>query len=1140
MNKIFKIVWSYVRNTWVVVSELDGNKRFCRKQKKWGKVTLAAIVTAGIVTGMPIVGMAQHQNEVTIQKNIQKQEKSTKNKKMSVEITKNSSENSSLLFMAGKGLQVTNQNNTITYSLKALPGELHYFSISDTGKLPGGDAPNYANDGAKGQNSIAIGVQATTVPKAIGAIAIGSFNIANDETLNAKGMNFIGANVNGPYGISIGSDSCAGSYSTSLGTGAQGGTGSTAIGFGAMAGTLGISIGFNAHTMDKAPGKTILQLLQDPASQHSIAIGNDASTLSAGSIALGRASVGGYSENSPIYKSAIKPAYLTGEIKNVNGAKVDPFDPAWGWISVGRAGNFPDDDINNGGTVDDKNAGSKKDKYFRAGIMIHRRISNVAGGVLGADAVNVFQLRSLDNKIRHTYIKKNELKEELTKAGIRFNCTGQSSSATSTSVNPNAPFVLGDGLMQQGYDENNIPKIGLNKQWIKEQIWPKGTLPNNHFISIGAPENFTNIKNYKNDGASLAVKSIAIGPGASVKNGILSAISIGTGNSNLIGNPDDIKEQVDRFDSDTKRPIRVNQAGAYVGADFGIAIGMDSLVDEDASRAIAIGVGSWARDNNSIALGSSAVADTPGSIAIGQNSQAGYYDDSSQYSEKAFLIGEKDKFSPDNGWVSFGNSSIIRRISHIAGGAEDTDAVNVQQLKALQNNITNDFVKKSEIGQLIQQNIGNEFVKKSDIPNMNEFAKKSDIPNVNEFAKKSDIPNVNEFAKKSDIPNVNEFAKKLDIPNVNEFAKKSDIPNVNEFAKKSDIPNMNEFAKKSDIPNVNEFAKKSDIPNVNEFAKKSDIPKQVNQYVQSHSDELKHSLGISPTSGDRTSLKLQYANAQGNMNSSSINSLVIQGQKGVSIQVKYKDGQGNIIASLSPDIVVGKVDPTIQTREAQEDIPKNGSFMVVGKAGKGIWLDGATGQVTIGKVVTVPSADGSKQIVKGVTMTAEGQALVLNNVKLSGLKKGVAGSDAVTVGQLQDIGQAIDEKFVSAKDHTDNGVAGAAALAALHAQAFDSENKLDVAAGFGRYGKANVAALGMFYHPNENMTFSLGSTFGKEHNVINAGVSLRVGQGHMPIPMSKAAMVQALIRQGNMIVQQEKQIRQLTAWVQALQNGQKK
>ena len=1092
MNKIFKIVWSYVRNTWVVVSELDGNKRFCRKQKKWGKVTLAAIVTAGIVTGMPIVGMAQNQNEVAIQKNIQKQEKSTKNKKMAVEITKNSSENTSFLFMAGKGLQVTNQNNTITYSLKALPGELHYFSISDTEKLPGGDAPNYANDGAKGQNSIAIGVQATTVPKAIGAIAIGSFNIANDETLNEKGVNFIGANVNGPYGISIGSDSCASSYSTSLGTGAQGGAGSTAIGFGAMAGTLGISIGFNAHTMDKAPGKTILQLLQDPGSQHSIAIGNDASTLSAGSIALGRASVGGYSENSPIYKMAIKPAYLTGEIKNVNGAKVDPFDPAWGWISVGRAGNFPDDDINNGGTVDDKNAGSKKDKYFRAGIMIHRRISNVAGGVLGADAVNVFQLRSLDNKIRHTYIKKNELKEELTKAGIRFNCTGQSSSATSTSVNPNAPFVLGDGLMQQGYDENNIPKIGLNKQWIKEQIWPKGTLPNNHFISIGAPENFTNIKNYENDGASLAVKSIAIGPGASVKNGILSAISIGTGNSNLIGNPDDIKEQVDRFDSDTKRPIRVNQAGAYVGSDFGIAIGMDSLVDEDASRAIAIGVGSWARDNNSIALGSSAVADTPGSIAIGQNSQAGYYDDSSQYSEKAFLIGEKDKFSPDNGWVSFGNSSIIRRISHIAGGAEDTDAVNVQQLKALQNNITNDFVKKSEIGQLIQQNIGNE------------------------------------------------FAKKSDIPNVNEFAKKSDIPNMNEFAKKSDIPNVNEFAKKSDIPNVNEFAKKSDIPNVNEFAKKSDIPKQVNQYVQSHSDELKHSLGISPTSGDRTSLKLQYANAQGNMNSSSINSLVIQGQKGVSIQVKYKDGQGNIIASLSPDIVVGKVDPTIQTREAQEDIPKNGSFMVVGKAGKGIWLDGATGQVTIGKVVTVPSADGSKQIVKGVTMTAEGQALVLNNVKLSGLKKGVAGSDAVTVGQLQDIGQAIDEKFVSAKDHTDNGVAGAAALAALHAQAFDSENKLDVAAGFGRYGKANVAALGMFYHPNENMTFSLGSTFGKEHNVINAGVSLRVGQGHMPIPMSKAAMVQALIRQENMIVQQEKQIRQLNAWVQALQNGQKK
>lgn len=84
--------------------------------------------------------------------------------------------------------------------------------------------------------------------------------------------------------------------------------------------------------------------------------------------------------------------------------------------------------------------------------------------------------------------------------------------------------------------------------------------------------------------------------------------------------------------------------------------------------------------------------------------------------------------------------------------------------------------------------------------------------------------------------------------------------------------------------------------------------------------------------------------------------------------------------------------------------------------------------------------------------------------------------------------------------------AGAAALAALHPLDFDSHDKWDIAAGFGNYRNASAAAVGLFYRPNERTMMSLGWTMGDDRNMINAGISVKLGRGDVYTRYSKVEM----------------------------------
>lgn len=82
-----------------------------------------------------------------------------------------------------------------------------------------------------------------------------------------------------------------------------------------------------------------------------------------------------------------------------------------------------------------------------------------------------------------------------------------------------------------------------------------------------------------------------------------------------------------------------------------------------------------------------------------------------------------------------------------------------------------------------------------------------------------------------------------------------------------------------------------------------------------------------------------------------------------------------------------------------------------------------------------------------------------------------------------------------AKNHkiSERGIAGTAALAALHPLDFDPDHKLDVMAGYGHFHGSNSVALGMAYRPNEDLMFTVGSTVGNGDTVVNAGISYKVG-----------------------------------------------
>ena len=106
------------------------------------------------------------------------------------------------------------------------------------------------------------------------------------------------------------------------------------------------------------------------------------------------------------------------------------------------------------------------------------------------------------------------------------------------------------------------------------------------------------------------------------------------------------------------------------------------------------------------------------------------------------------------------------------------------------------------------------------------------------------------------------------------------------------------------------------------------------------------------------------------------------------------------------------------------------------------------------------------------------------------------------VGSVESGIASVNQRVSNLDSRINKVGAGAAALAALHPVSGDG-TKFGVAAGVGIYNGQKAVAIGGSYSPNDMTTISVGGAVGNGENMVNAGVSLKVGAGNA---MSKAQM----------------------------------
>lgn len=410
------------------------------------------------------------------------------------------------------------------------------------------------------------------------------------------------------------------------------------------------------------------------------------------------------------------------------------------------------------------------------------------------------------------------------------------------------------------------------------------------------------------------------------------------------------------------------------------------------------------------------------------------------------------------------------KISGVAAGVADTDAVNVGQLKeVVQAGNTDTHIKPGEYGVGADNKVNMDVVDKN--------------------------------------------GNKVDTVTIKDVAKASDVGNVNNIA--SDIKNQ-DGSHTTVVDAVNNLNQKLDN-------KVGDL-----NYVEG-------GKGNYVTNGENTTTsigKLDQA-LKDVAATAAKHTTVTQGDNITVTPGTNTDGSKNYNVALKKDITVESV--TANTFKADQTVMNKDGLKVGNK------VSVSATAVTAGQ--TSISNDGLK--VNGKTYVSD-SGLNANDQKITNVADGKVekgSTDAVNGGQLyNETRVAKDGNFVkksntagenlSALDNQvtantesiyhmngrisdlDNRVnkvgAGAAALAALHPLDFDPDAKWDFAAGYGNYRGANAAAVGAYYRPNEDTMFSVGGTFGNGENMVNAGVSFKLGSGSSHVSTSRVAMAKEI------------------------------
>lgn len=553
----------------------------------------------------------------------------------------------------------------------------------------------------------------------------------------------------------------------------------------------------------------------------------------------------------------------------------------------------------------------------------------------------------------------------------------------------------------------------------------------------------------------------------------------------------------------------------------GTAIGTTAKADDD--YATAVGLGAEATAVNSTALGMQAKATQKDSVALG----AGSVDRAATKETKGTIalsdgaIRDYGNFAGSNpiGVVSVGAKDKERQIINVAAGkisADSTDAVNGSQLYSLAGEVG----KNAEAIAKNTQDISNI---KNNITNLTTEAGKHTTVKAGTNENLTVTEGTNTEGGKEYTVDLND---KLTIGKAGADGKDGHMGiNGKDGVSGVGIDGKDGISVKGDKGEVG----------INGNDGISIKGKDGKDAVSINSKDGVGHIGLTGPAGtngkDGTnavdiSVKNGYDGADGTKGSSGVDgkdgmTRIVYEDKNGEHQVatlddgmKYGGDTGDVIKKkLNNQVnVIGGIRDTSKLTAADNiGVVSDGTDNLKVRLAKNLDL-GNDGSVTTGDTTI---NNNGVTIHNGPSITKDG--IDAGGKTITNIGNGTNATDAVNKGQLDEAVQNTNREVghvANALNKLDSRVnkvgANAAALAALHPQDFDPDDKWDFAAGYGNYKDAHAIAVGAFYCPNEDTMLSVGGSFGGGENMVNAGITFKLGQKNS-VGRSKVAMAKEII-----------------------------
>ena len=496
---------------------------------------------------------------------------------------------------------------------------------------------------------------------------------------------------------------------------------------------------------------------------------------------------------------------------------------------------------------------------------------------------------------------------------------------------------------------------------------------------------------------------------------------------------------------DSEYGAAIGANSTIVNSNYGVVIGTSATV-KDADNAVAIGVSSSAAVKNGVAIGAFSKADTAAGVSgYDPSTKAASTDTSAAWRStvSAASVGDKTK-------------GYTRQITGVAAGSEDTDAVNVAQLKKVEATAA--------------------------------AAKTNVTAGKNVTVEHDTATNTYKISAKDTYTTGATYdatTKKL------------------------------KFTQNDDTKNYE--------VDMSGLADGNDTLVSGSNALTLNGKEL--SMKIKDTAGNEVTGRVDLSAIAGQIDTNTTYTMsgTQNADNTTTITLKGSDGKENKV--------------TVATKDTKNTV----------KAGENVTLDTAPNtfggtEYTVNVKADGKVENGNTKIVSGNTVYHE------THVKNDGnyVKKENSAGDNLTILDKQvgknttnitNLGNTINNlngKLGTLDNRISKVGAGAAALAALHPLDFDPHDKWDIAAGFGNYRNASAAAVGLFYRPNERTMMSLGWTMGDDRNMINAGISVKLGRGDVYTRYSKVEMANRIEAQNKRINDMESELEELKAQIAAL------